>query len=295
MESVMERRNLLAGLIVLVVGVFMLTGTAFAAHATHHKKGKPAAGPKEVEPVCVVHSLPSFMDQGEFEESSSIADVVEVECQPVFAEHFVKVTATELFNRCAKKLSWSVPAPYAPVTGPSISLKLDNDGNAIAVAWGGPSCAAGESTISAHLEEAPYTTVVTGFTVLPPRPTPPGVSASPAKQVEYEENSSVATIVQVEFPPVYAEKFVSINASQLFARCQVAPKLLWVGPNEKVLATETEELTEVKLDNDGNAFVVLLGGESCAAGPSVIEASLEEAPYTTFETEFEVLPPEPTI
>ena len=36
----MERRNLLAGLAVLALSLFMLSGTAFA-HATHHKKAKP--------------------------------------------------------------------------------------------------------------------------------------------------------------------------------------------------------------------------------------------------------------
>jgi len=282
--------------VTLVVCLLAMGGATAAAHRSHHKKSKPAAGPKAEEPTCVIFAEPgSFMDQGEFGSSSSIADIVSVECQPVFAEHFVKITATELFDRCAKMLSWSEDAPYAPVTGPSIKVKLDDDGNGGAVLWGGPSCAAGESTISAHLEEAPYTTVTTGFTVLPPKPTTPGVKAEPPKSVESAENSSVATIVEVEFPPVYAEKHVSINASQLFARCQVGPKLVWVGADETVLATGTEEITEVPLDNDGNAFVVLLGGESCAAGPSVIEASLEEAPYTTYETEFEILPPEPTI
>ena len=74
---------------------------------------------------------------------------------------------------------------------------------------GGPSCAAGESLIAAHLESAPYTTVTTGFKVLPPRPSIPGVFATPASKVEGEEYSDVATIVQVEFPPVFAEEGVT--------------------------------------------------------------------------------------
>ena len=36
----MERRNLLAGLAVLALSLFVLSGTAFA-HAAHHKKAKP--------------------------------------------------------------------------------------------------------------------------------------------------------------------------------------------------------------------------------------------------------------
>ena len=51
-------------------------------------------------------------------------------------------------------------------------------------------------------------------------------------------------------------------------------------------AEDTEEVIGVKLDNDGNAFVVLIGNSSCAAGTSMIEASLENAPYTTYTTEF---------
>lgn len=300
MENVMERRNLLAGLMVLVISLFMVTGTA-SARVIHKKNAKPSVGKPASEnevptpETCVVHSLGSFMDQGEFGTSSSVADIVEVECEEVYSEHFVKLSATELYNRCDKELSWSEPAPYAPVTGPNYTVKLDNDGNAIAALWGGPSCAAGESLISAHLETAPYSTVVTGFTVLPPRVTEPGVFVTPAEQVETEENSSVATIVQVEFPPVFAEKDVNVNASQLYARCQLEPKLKWIGPDEDEIASETEEILELKLDNDGNAFVVLLGGESCAAGQSMIEASLEEAPYTTYTGVFTIKAPEPTF
>ena len=34
---------------------------------------------------------------------------------------------------------------------------------------------------------------------------------------------------------------------------------------------------------------VLLGNSSCAAGTSLIEASLENAPYTTYTTDFTIL------
>ena len=40
-RKVMERRNLLAGLAVLALSLFLLSGTAFA-HATHHKKREAA-------------------------------------------------------------------------------------------------------------------------------------------------------------------------------------------------------------------------------------------------------------
>ena len=54
------------------------------------------------------------------------------------------------------------------------------------------------------------------------------------------------------------------------------------------------EVTGVTLDNDGNAFVVVIGDSSCAEGPSLIEADLESKPFTTFTTTFTTLPPQPT-
>jgi hypothetical protein len=298
----MEGRNLWAGLAVLALSSLLLAGTASARTVT----GKAAASP-----TCVVHSLPSFVDQGEgVEEHSSVADIIEVACQPVYAEHTVKLQSQQLYNRCKNRLSWSSTYEYeleegddgpgfikgpAFGTGPSFEVTLDNAGNATAVVWGGPSCAPGESLISAHLVEAPYVTVTTPFTVLPPRDTTPGVSALPESQVEDSIFSTVATIVQVEFPSVYAEQNVNISAEQLFSRCLEKPHLMWIGPDEHVLAVESESVEEVKLDNNGNAFVVLIGGASCASGPSDIEASLEKAPYTTYTTSFTVLSPRATI
>jgi hypothetical protein len=297
----MDRRNLTAGLVALVVGVLML-GASASAHSTHHKKAKPKDTPTGSEP-CVVYTEPgSFMDQGEFEMSSSIADIVSVECEPVYAERYVRLSANELYSRCDKRLFWTEAAPWNFLESePSFTVKLDNDGNGGAVMFGGPSCAAGESLVSAHLESAPFTTVTTSFTVLPPRPTPPGVKLEPSSGVESEENSSVPVIIQVEFPPVFAEEPVNINFSQLKARCHegeswdvFVPVVREIGgPME--IGEATGEISEVMLDNDGNAFVVLLGAESCAAGPSLIEASLEHAPYTTYTGEFTIEPPRPTF
>ena len=102
----------------------------------------------------------------------------------------------------AKAASAGGPAafPYAPLPGPSFSVKLDGDGNATAVLWGGPSCAPGESLVSAHLEGPPYTTFTTDFMILPPAPSKPGVTAMPSSEIEDSVFSSVATIVEVEFP-----------------------------------------------------------------------------------------------
>jgi len=70
---------------------------------------------------------------------------------------------------------------------------------------------------------------------------------------------------------------------------------VWILPDGVVGATETGELSGLKLDDDGNAFVVLLGGPSCAPGTALIEASLENAPYTTYKTTFTVEAPRPTF
>ncbi len=148
----------------------------------------------------------------------------------------------------------------------------------------------GESLVSSHLEESPGTSVTTSLTVLPPKPTTPGVWALPSSQVEVGDYSNSATIVQVEFPPAYAEKNVVISDEELYAHCE--GHLYWIGPDETPIGVG--EAATVKLDNDGNAFVVVLGGPSCAAGATEIEASLETAPYTTYTNGFTVLPPEPT-
>ena len=212
------------------------------AHAAHHKKAKPQAATTPPKRVCVYTEPGSFMDQGEFSTSSSVADIVSVECEEVYAEHYVTISANELYSRCNKDLYWSEAAPFDPTSSkPSYTVRLDNDGNGGAVLSGGPSCAAGESLVAAHLDEAPYTTVTTSFTVLPPRPTPTGVIAEPGPPavegaVESEENSSAAAIIEVEFPPVFAEEPVNINAAQLYSRCHKG-ELTWVGPRHRSSAT----------------------------------------------------------
>jgi len=295
----MERRNLLAGLAVLALSLFVLSGTAFA-HAAHHKKVKPREHGSSSAETCVVHAMPNaFMDQGEFGTSSSVADIIEVECEEVYAEQHVRISANELYSRCDKSLYWRTPYErHTDYTeGASFSVELDNDGNATAIVIGGPSCAAGESLIAAHLESAPYTTVTTVFTVLPPRPTEPGVFATPESKVEGENYSDVATIVQVEFSPVFAEEPVNVDFAQLESRCKVCPytEAIVMGENGYPYTESKVSDVTLNLDNDGNAFVVLVGNASCAAGSSLIEASLENAPYTTYTTDFTVEPPQPTF
>ncbi len=143
------------------------------------------------------------------------------------------------------------------------------------------------------MEEEPFETFTTSFTVLPPDDTTPGVYAMPAAQVEDAESSSVATIIETEFKDG-SEKKVHIASEELFARCRVTPHLVWIRENRAV-ALGVSEVEGVELDNNGNGFVVALGASSCAEGPSLIEADLESKPFTTFTTDFTVEEPRPTV
>ena len=289
--------------VIAVLGASVLLASAALAHVVHPKKARVSPSTAE---TCVVRAMPSaFMDQGELYAGSSVADVIEVSCEPVYARRYVKVSATQLYNRCDQRLAWYEPYPVpATSSSPSHTVRLDNDGNATVVLFGGPSCAAGESLITAHMEAAPNFTATTAFIVLPPRDGEPRVLATPSVKIEGQIYGDVATIVQVSFPPVFAEQPVMINASQLYSRCRHTPRLVWLTMSEQagpegasagvIARAETEEVT-VTLDDDGNAFVVLLGGASCAAGRSLIEASLEHAPYTTYTTSFTVEAPAPGL
>jgi hypothetical protein len=280
----MKSRNFGAGLMVLASSMFLLAGTA-SAHGT-----APASAPTG---TCVVHSLPSFIAQGEFTTTATVADIVEVECNPTIygTGSKIKITASQLFTRCKGKLTWIEPNPYRTETGRGISVELDADGNATVALLSGSGCMAGENLIVAHMEEEPFESFTEAFTVLPPKPTEPGVFALPAKQVEDANSSGVATIVQVEFAEG-SEKLVHIGSEELYRRCRIEPHLKWIRMNGQIV--EGPEVTGVQLDNDGNAFVIAIGDESCAPGTSLIEADLESKPFTTFTTPFTIEAPRPT-
>src|SRR5579862_7342934 len=52
--------------------------------------------------ACVIHSLPSFIAQGEFALEGTVADIVEVECNPeVFPPGTtLEISDAQLFSRC---------------------------------------------------------------------------------------------------------------------------------------------------------------------------------------------------
>ena len=306
MESVMERRNLLAGLIVLAISMFMLSGTALA-HGAHVKNLKPAITPSTGEGCTVTAEPGSFMDQGEFGNESTVATIVEIECEPKeYGDQYVAVSSQELYARCGKVLSWIVPPAVSGPTGPGFGehdeLQLDDDGNASVVVFGGGDyhpCQPGGSLITAEIISGAtpgLPTVSTEFTIVPPEETTPGLTVLPEESVEAATESSTAAIVEIEFPAVYAEQYVNVQDRELYNRCGVGNKLSWIGPDESVFTEKDFEagVEKVKLDDDGNAYVVMMAGESCGAGKTLVEASLEKAPYTTLTAYFTVLAPKPT-
>ena len=78
------------------------------------------------------------MDQGEFKSNSSIADIIEVECEEVYAEQYVRISANELYNRCDGNLYWRTPYGDREGHNANFQVQLDNDGNATAIVSAGP-------------------------------------------------------------------------------------------------------------------------------------------------------------
>src|ERR1043166_8122232 len=101
-------RNLRARLAVLAGSALLLLGASSALGAA------PTAA-QTTGKTCVVHSLPSFIAQGEnvgdIRTASTVADVVEVECDTTVygTKSGVKLVASQLYTRCEKHLTWYVP------------------------------------------------------------------------------------------------------------------------------------------------------------------------------------------
>jgi hypothetical protein len=273
--------------LVLASSLLLLVGTA-AAHETASPAGEEIA-----KGQCTVTSLPEFVAQGEFKTTATVADVIEVGCDP--AEYGtgseVRVLASQLFTLCKGEISWYVPNPYKVSTGIGVKLTLDPAGNATAVLIAGPKCSAGESMITVHELNEPFESFATSFTVQPPQDTEKGLFALPAKQIEDAESSAVGTIFEAEFPGASEDK-IRFGSEELFARCRRTPHLHWITENRTELKG-VSEVTKLELDDNGNIFVVAIGDASCYPGASLVEADLESKPFKTEMTEFTILSPKP--
>ena len=104
-------------------------------------------------------------------------------------------------------------------------------------------------------------------------PAPMTVQIDPNPAVE--TSASVIDVIQVETSPSLAGDLVDISSSQFAASCQS-----FAGFDTFYDISQGPDSVEVPLDNDGNA-TVLIGGTGCAPGPSLVDASLVEAPYYT--------------
>ncbi len=298
----MKSRILGLGAAVLASGLFLLSGTASARSTAPTTPGE-----------CQVTSLPAFTAQGEGVLEATVADVIEVNCDPTVygTNQKMKITAAQLYGACGGKLTWYIPNPFKAVPNViGVTVSLDADGNATVALRAGPGCEAGEGMITAHMESSPFNSFATAFSVLPPNTTPKGVYALPPTQVENGFSSSVATIFQAEFPG-NAEKTVRFGSEELFHRCILPPHLRYVledgavqeeeGETEELgvirglapVVLDPSEVKGVRLDDDGNAFVIAIGDASCAEGPSMIEADLEQKPFSTALTTFTIEAPRP--
>jgi hypothetical protein len=109
------------------------------------------------------------------------------------------------------------------------------------------------------------------------------VTASPNPVLETAQ-SDVLSVIQVETSPSFAGDDVNLSSTQFLASCRAMffngfSNLQVGGPD-----------VSIPLDNDGNATVVLFG-DNCAPGTSVIEASLTVAPFSTALATLQVSPP----
>jgi len=302
----MERRILGAGLMVLVSSLLLMAGTA-SAHGT----ASPQSAPLPTGTNCLIRSSsPTFVDQGEFNLEGTVGDVVEVECNTkVFPPGTpIEIDDAQLYDRCSHDIKWVVPNEFGSneirsEEGLGITVGLDGDGNATVALVAGPHCAVGDTVISGHTGEPEFESFSTSFAVEGAKPTPEGVTVTPAEQVESTGSSSVATLVEAEFPNS-AEVMTRFASPELYNRCAVGDeKLTWFRMNKELVSAKElvggDELEPswseaVRLDNDGNGFVIAIGHESCSPGKSIIEADLETSPFSTEEVPFTIKAPQET-
>jgi hypothetical protein len=312
-----------AGLLLPVGGVVGAQAASAPAHQNvsmhsvkSHKKSKPKKpAPKPVKkpdppkpdppkPICVLSASPTaFVEQGLEARTSSVAFVFNVGCQPEYGESIVELHSPQLNNACHGTLKWYSASggddvvslrrgtddadPLSIGAGESFDVRLDDDGNAEAVVWGGPSCGATSALVEASLDTAPYVTALAIVDIKPPTDTPPGLTIWPSKQIEDSTFSSVATIFYAEYPSAFSEDPVEFSDAQLYDRC--AGGITWVGADGQILGHGKSAVTT--LDDNGNAFVVAVAGPSCASGATLGTADLVGPPYTTYANVFWVLSP----
>jgi IPT/TIG domain len=112
------------------------------------------------------------------------------------------------------------------------------------------------------------------------------VRTLPEKFVELSTTGSVADVVEVSCEASLAGSPVTVSARELRSRCN--GHLSWVLPYP--YEATSAEVIEVRLDADANATVAVFA-DTCAAGESLVVAHLEQEPFYTATTSFDVLAP----
>jgi len=105
------------------------------------------------------------------------------------------------------------------------------------------------------------------------------VTVDPNPLVETGQ-SEIHAVVQVETSPSFAGDEVNIDSSQLEASCQTLTFENLQAGGTTASPNVVPNRIDAVLDDDGNATVVV-DGENCAPGTSVVEADLEVAPFYT--------------
>jgi hypothetical protein len=215
-----------------------------------------------------------------------------VETSPLFFGDEVSISSLALANVCGGAVLFGSLQPGAIYSADSVEVLLDADGNAT-VSLYALDCAPGPSPIEADLVGPPYITGTSTVDVLPPAVTTPGVSGSPAGEVETGNTaatgmSDVYSVFYVETDPVYAEQPVVISSTQLASRCLGG--ITWL----TAAASSTGPSITGTLDNDGNVTFAFTGSE-CAAGPSLVTATIDAGLHSTYTTTYTIAPPAITI
>lgn len=312
-EMTMRRHTLrfVALAVVVAMPLLGMSGVASAKAAGCHKTktcksagGTGSGGPTTTAPMAVQVDPNPLVETGQ----SYVYATVQVETSASFAGDPVDISSPQLSAVCEGAVVFTA---IGASPGQSITVTLDDDGNATVVVVG-ENCAPGASVIEADLAVAPYDTALTTLDAEPPVVTTPGVTGYPQTsgtvtggEVETGDTGSlfggsyVYGVFYVETDPVYAEQTVEISSPELQARCGAewvfSPLLTGtssLGTGSTVISPNTTASTT--LDDDGNA-VFVFAGASCAAGSSEVIADVEAGTHQTDVTSFSILPPQPTI
>jgi hypothetical protein len=242
--------------------------------------------------------------------SAVFAPVIQVEANPAFAGDPVTISSSQLFASCNGLVFFSVATgTLVPTVANTVTVILDDDGNADVIVEGLGNCAPGDNTLDASLAVAPYYTALTDYVNSPETPTPPGVFGLPLpSEVETGDSltsgdSDVYAAFALEAPPVYAEQNAFISDNELESSC--GGGYFWigvegaqngiegVGPVGPGVAQTILPPVETSIDDDGNTGVLFLG-ISCAAATTTVIADVDAGDHPTYTSTFTVAPPQVT-